>query len=841
MSLLARVATVSPFGPIFGKELRVTSRRKRTYLLRVGYLSLLLLALLLAYASSGRSYGGVAAQMQRQAALGTAFFVAFTIFSVGAMGLIGPVLTANAIGAEKLAKTLPVLLMTPITAWQVVSGKLFSRVLVALMLLGLSLPVLALCRLLGGVELRQMLAVLSIATSFVISCAAIGLFLSLFLNRAAIVILLAYGILGVLYILVPVVLVAIFDIGKGGPRGGLGGMQFLMALNPFGCAAMMCEPRIGNFLGDTWIACVIVQLAFAAGLVGLTSILLRRQFRNAGEKPIAMPAAAGPSFVPQPPSLLPSQLPPPLPAFGESSEPALPPVRVASGPPPIVTYVAPMTAIAALPTREVGDNPVLWRELRRPLLPKFWQRLVASLAVMAIMLLIYAVLAEGNDLDDVDVQGGFACVFFGVWWLLSAVLSATAISQEKETDTWTLLMAAPMSGSDIVWGKVVGLLRRMMWPTILMCVHFLLFVIGGVIPLWSILFVILMTVACNSIWLATGVWISLRIKKVTFAVIANLMLAIIAYGVVPLMVLIPAELLTRRGERLAQHTAWYIPYFYLAEGFEGIRRTDNNWKNSYYENGRYITESSSRAYHLPGSERVGSVGFVSIAAGCAAIHLLLAFLILRRTADNFDEIVGRAGKRRFVGVTDTDDALLPVGTSAPSEAAGRGGIVAASAATSAHPAALSDESPDLYASFGRRAVAATVDTAIVMFACSVVGLVWGVINVLTEAVDELDESVTHRVMLNHLGVAILVSFVVGVFYWAAFESSRRRATPGKLLMGIFVADLEGRRLSFGKALVRHVGKLVSALTAGAGFLEVLFNRRRQAMHDRMAGAVVLRK
>ena len=80
MSLLARAAGVSPFGPIFGKELRVTSRRKRTYLLRMGYLGLLLLALLLAYATTGRSYGGVAAQMQRQAALGSAFFAAFTLF-----------------------------------------------------------------------------------------------------------------------------------------------------------------------------------------------------------------------------------------------------------------------------------------------------------------------------------------------------------------------------------------------------------------------------------------------------------------------------------------------------------------------------------------------------------------------------------------------------------------------------------------------------------------------------------------------------------------------------------------------------------------------------------------
>src|SRR3712207_4992435 len=150
MSLLARAAGVSPFGPIFGKELRVTSRRKRSYLLRVGYLGLLLVALLFAYAVTGRSGGGVAAQAQAQQELGFAFFTAFALFCVGSMGLIGPVLTANAIGGEKLAKTLPVLLMTPITAWQIVSGKLLSRVLAALTLLGLSLPVLALVRLLGG-------------------------------------------------------------------------------------------------------------------------------------------------------------------------------------------------------------------------------------------------------------------------------------------------------------------------------------------------------------------------------------------------------------------------------------------------------------------------------------------------------------------------------------------------------------------------------------------------------------------------------------------------------------------------------------------------------------------
>ena len=45
--------------------------------------------------------------------------------------------------------------LTPISAWQIVAGKLFSRLLIALTLLGLSLPILAIVRLLGGVEIEH--------------------------------------------------------------------------------------------------------------------------------------------------------------------------------------------------------------------------------------------------------------------------------------------------------------------------------------------------------------------------------------------------------------------------------------------------------------------------------------------------------------------------------------------------------------------------------------------------------------------------------------------------------------------------------------------------------------
>ena len=124
---------ISPFGPIFGKELRVTARRKRSYWLRVLYLGGLLLFLVLVYVGNSHGYSGngVAARNQQMAELGMEFFVCFSFFSIFAMGLIGPILTCTAVGGERLHKTLPVLLMTPISAWQIVAGKLMSRSWVA--------------------------------------------------------------------------------------------------------------------------------------------------------------------------------------------------------------------------------------------------------------------------------------------------------------------------------------------------------------------------------------------------------------------------------------------------------------------------------------------------------------------------------------------------------------------------------------------------------------------------------------------------------------------------------------------------------------------------------------
>jgi uncharacterized RDD family membrane protein YckC len=77
-------------------------------------------------------------------------------------------------------------------------------------------------------------------------------------------------------------------------------------------------------------------------------------------------------------------------------------------------------------------------------------------------------------------------------------------------------------------------------------------------------------------------------------------------------------------------------------------------------------------------------------------------------------------------------------------------------------------------------------------------------------------------------------------YFAAFESSRWQATPGKKVLGLRVTDLEGKRLSFIRASGRYFGKIISWLLLGLGFVMAGFTEKKQALHDMLASCLVLR-
>ena len=87
---------------------------------------------------------------------------------------------------------------------------------------------------------------------------------------------------------------------------------------------------------------------------------------------------------------------------------------------------------------------------------------------------------------------------------------------------------------------------------------------------------------------------------------------------------------------------------------------------------------------------------------------------------------------------------------------------------------------------------------------------------------------------------LLLIQLVSWLYFAACESSPWQATPGKKVVGLRVTDLEGRRLSFIRASGRYFGKIISSLLFGIGFLMAGFTEKKQALHDMLAGCLVLK-
>jgi uncharacterized RDD family membrane protein YckC len=80
----------------------------------------------------------------------------------------------------------------------------------------------------------------------------------------------------------------------------------------------------------------------------------------------------------------------------------------------------------------------------------------------------------------------------------------------------------------------------------------------------------------------------------------------------------------------------------------------------------------------------------------------------------------------------------------------------------------------------------------------------------------------------------LVVAVYGVVGWTL-----NGQTVGNLVMGVRVVRADGGRVSFSRAATRMLGAYLSGLLLFLGFFWVIFDKRRQGWHDKLAGTVVV--
>lgn len=130
-----------------------------------------------------------------------------------------------------------------------------------------------------------------------------------------------------------------------------------------------------------------------------------------------------------------------------------------------------------------------------------------------------------------------------------------------------------------------------------------------------------------------------------------------------------------------------------------------------------------------------------------------------------------------------------------------------------------------YAGFWRRFAAVLID-----------GLVLGVVNAVLSFVILLG--------LGNSSSGIAVSYVLGfggAIAYYCFYQARVGQTLGKKALGVKVVDANGQTPTVMTFFLREiVGKAISGIILGIGYLWMLWDGKKQCVHDKIAGTYVVK-
>jgi uncharacterized RDD family membrane protein YckC len=149
-----------------------------------------------------------------------------------------------------------------------------------------------------------------------------------------------------------------------------------------------------------------------------------------------------------------------------------------------------------------------------------------------------------------------------------------------------------------------------------------------------------------------------------------------------------------------------------------------------------------------------------------------------------------------------------------------------------------------YAGFASRLIAYAIDTMIVFVGIS---LIWWLLNAMVDLLKVRDVLAAlgwtddFRLLINPNDDFVLRGFVFifGVGFYNVFFLTLANRTIGKAIMGLQVVPLKGGRIGILRATLRYLGYVVSIVPLFFGFIWILFSRKRQGWHDKIARTCVV--
>jgi len=139
-----------------------------------------------------------------------------------------------------------------------------------------------------------------------------------------------------------------------------------------------------------------------------------------------------------------------------------------------------------------------------------------------------------------------------------------------------------------------------------------------------------------------------------------------------------------------------------------------------------------------------------------------------------------------------------------------------------------------FAGFWIRFAALFIDG--IVLSLSVVVLGW-ILNVVIG--NSLD-----NVSVNTLSlIGQVMGFILFILYFALMESSSKQGSVGKMALGIKVVDKNGQKISFGRAILRNIVKMLSLrfwFVLVVSIVLVVIIKEKKSIHDKLVGTAVVR-
>ncbi len=586
-------------GPIFDKELRVSSRRRRNYSLRFFYILALTIFVAVVWLSVVDVQGNATVQQSRMAEAGKQIAVKIVIFQFVVMQILAVILLSNAISDEVYHRTLGLLMTTPITGLQIVMGKILSRLLQLILLLAITFPILAIVRVFGGVPWSYLLSSLCITLTTALFAGSLSLLMSIQCRRAYAVILRTMFILASFYLVLPAVFGVVWSRGFSMAPAVRSlqtsvltalGVQLNPVIGIWITRSQMLSPTGQVFVWYSWpLQCLAI--------LGLATLILMSAM--AVVRKVALRQATGQ-----------------LDAWFQPRRQR----RKARTAAASSIEDTPAGAI-----KRVQGPPVVWRELRAPFIAGVDNRnnYIGLAITISALLLTYLASARSAVLDYDVIHVTYAMLFLFLGTIVNAVFAATRITTEKETQSWLLLLATPLTDGEILFGKAVSAIRRCLPIWGLLAGHMLLFVAIRYIHVVAAVHVFLVVVWLTCFVTGVGLYFSTRFARTTSAMVVTFALTLGLWIVGPILVSVLSAVAPQ--SKLPRVYLWTHPAVQTAiivgdaAGRENARVP---WRELGYDADHVV-------YHRgPGPMSVGHM--TSTLSLVSALHILVGLLFFWR-------------------------------------------------------------------------------------------------------------------------------------------------------------------------------------------------------------------